>query len=143
MCCNVFGKAWAMPDLQKTISGFGFGIRVALGFGATPNNEGVLTVSLCGFGAASPSQDAALPAWGLDVFVVEESLQLQLHLLLLLLHFLSVCGLEPTWIEPPLDGMVNYEGNNVFRLHCLLVFLCFICWFMCVGLLCFIHFYVL
>ena len=38
MCFNVFGRAWATPDLQKTISGFGFGIRVALGFGAAPNN---------------------------------------------------------------------------------------------------------
>ena len=122
MCFNVFGKAWATPDLQKTISGFGFGIRVVLGFGAAPNNGGVLNVSWCGFGWWSVAA-AALPAWGLGVFVVEESLQLQLHLLLLLLHSLSVCGLEPPWIEPPFDGMVHYEGNRVFRIHCLLVVL--------------------
>ena len=101
MCFNVFGKAWATPDLQKTISGFGIGIRVVLGFGATPNHGGVLklNVSWCGFGAASPSQ-AALPAWGLVALVVEESLQLQLHVILLLLHSLSVCGLDPHWIGP-------------------------------------------
>ena len=115
---------------------------MVLGFAAAPNIDGVLNVLLCGFNAASPSQ-AAPPAWGLGVFVVEESLQLQLHLLLLLLHSLSVCGLEPPWIEPPFDGMVHDEGNHVFRLHYLLVFLCFIFWFMFVGLLCFIHFYVL
>ena len=38
MCFNVFGKAWATPDLQKTVIGFEFGIRVVLGFGAAPNN---------------------------------------------------------------------------------------------------------
>ena len=114
---------------------------MVLGFAAAPNSDGVLNVLLCGFNAASPSQ-AALPAWGLDVFVVEEPLQLQLHLLLLLLNFLSVCGLEPTWNEPPLDGMAHYEGNNVFRIHCLVGFLCFVflvyvCWsFMCCSFLC-------
>ena len=54
--------------------------------------------------------------------MVEESLQLLLHLLLLLLHSLSVCGLEPHWIEPPFDGMVHDEGNHVFRLRYLLAF---------------------
>ena len=78
---------------------------MVLGFAAAPNSDGVLNVLLCGFNAASPSQ-AAPPAWGLGVFVVEESLQLQLHLLLLLLHSLSVCGLEPHWTEPPFNGMV-------------------------------------
>ena len=39
MYFNVFGKAWATPDLQKTIRGSGFGIRVALGFAAAPNSE--------------------------------------------------------------------------------------------------------
>ena len=140
MCFNVFGKAWATPDLQKTISGFGFGIRVVLGFAAAPNSDGVLNVLLCGFNAASPSQ-AALPAWGLDVFVVEEPLQLQLHLLLLLLHSLSVCGLEPPWIEPPFDGMVHDEGNHVFRFLPSRV-VCFMFWFVLVGLF-FNMFYVL
>ena len=109
---------------------------MVLGFAAAPNSDGVLNVLLCGFNAASPSQ-AALPAWGLGVFVVEEPLQLQLHLLLLLLHFLSVCGLEPPWIEPPFDGMVHDEGNHVFRLRYLLAF-----YDLCSGL-CLLVFYVL
>ena len=135
------GRPGPRPTYRKTLSGFGFGIRVALGFGAAPNNGGVLNVSWCGFGWWSVAA-AALPTWGLGVFVVEESLQLLLHLLLLLLHSPSVGGLEPHWIEPLFDGMVHDEGNHVFRLRYLLVFKFFF-WFMCVGLLCFIHFYVL